>query len=419
MLPRTEASASRSASSGRSDVSEPDRIPRRPGDEDYDDEVVEARRALCRDAAGRELPYLFDAETTPAQLARGNVENFVGWARVPLGIAGPLDVDTSDGRRRVLVPLATNEGALVASYSRGMRLANAGGGVRARVRHEGLTQDPVLVYADAAAAARAEATARGLTEELAGVVRGLSDHGRLTAAEYTVVGRRLFIRLVFTTGDAIGINMAAQATDRIACRLAEATGAEQHYVHGEDVEKRANQAALLGGRGRSVVCDVTVPRAELERLARVTPEDLTRILATYRIGFARLGTQNWMVQSANGLAALMIACGQDVAYVTEGATGFLDLDVTAAGDLYASATLPALLLGTVGGGSGKGTAAECLALLGCTGDGSANRFAEIVAAALLCGDLSLMASFCAHEFVAAHERLGRNRPASDPSGERP
>ena len=108
----------------------------------------------------------------------------------------------------------------------------------------------------------------------------------------------------------------------------------------------------------------------------------------------------------------MIACGQDVAYVTESATGFLDFDVTSAGDLYASAHLPSLIVGTVGGGSGQGTAKECLELLGCAGEGRANLFAEILAATVLAGDISLMAAFCAHEFVEAHERLGRNRPKS-------
>jgi hydroxymethylglutaryl-CoA reductase (NADPH) len=182
-------------------------------------------------------------------------------------------------------------------------------------------------------------------------------------------------------------------------------------VHGQDVEKRANARALIGGRGRSVVADVTIPRAALAELARVTPEQLAAIHAAYAAGFAQLGTQNWLVQAGNGLAAVLVACGQDVAYLTECSTGFLDLQVTPAGDLYASATLPSLLVGTVGGGSQKGTAAECLALLGCAGAGGANTFAEILGATVLAGDLSLMASFCTHEFTAAHERLGRNRPS--------
>ena len=156
--------------------------------------------------------------------------------------------------------------------------------------------------------------------------------------------------------------------------------------------------------------DATIPRAVLAGLARTTPEALVDLQRSYSVGFAQLGTQNWLVQSANGLAAVLLACGQDVAYLPECATGFLDLDMTAAGDLYASATLPSLLVGTVGGGSQKGTAAECLAILGCAGSGHANTFAEILGAVVLAGDLSLFAAFASDEFIAAHERLGRNRP---------
>jgi hydroxymethylglutaryl-CoA reductase (NADPH) len=117
---------------------------------------------------------------------------------------------------------------------------------------------------------------------------------------------------------------------------------------------------------------------------------------------------------ANGLAGVFIACGQDAAYVTESATGLLDLDITEDGDCYASAFLPSLLVGTVGGGSAQGTAAECLDILGVRAPrpkGGANVFAELLAATVLAGDLSLLASFCTHEFVDAHERLGRNRPS--------
>jgi hydroxymethylglutaryl-CoA reductase (NADPH) len=159
-----------------------------------------------------------------------------------------------------------------------------------------------------------------------------------------------------------------------------------------------------------VVCDVRVPRALLFEHLRVTPEDLAAIQQSYQVGFARLGTQNGLVQAANGLAAAFLACGQDVAYVTESATGLLELVPTPEGDLYACAHLPSLLVGTVGGGSGQGTAAECLEILGVRGAGGANVFAEILAATVLAGDLSLLASFCTHEFVTAHERLGRNRP---------
>jgi hydroxymethylglutaryl-CoA reductase (NADPH) len=387
-------------------------IPRNAED-DHAPEAVRARLELAQRTAGRSLPHL-GGEAVPPSEARGNVENLVGFAQVPLGLAGPLLVDTSAGVRDVYLPLATTEGAMVASYSRGAKALRTGGAVRARVLAESLSQHPVLVYDDAAACQAAAARVSATTPELERLTAGITSHGRLVRVRPEPVGRRLFLCLDFTTGDAIGINMAAHAAELCSRHVAEATGARERYVHGEDVEKRANARALIEGRGRSVTCDVTLPRAELEAVLRVAPEDLVRIHTTYVLGFARLGTQNQLVQAANGLAALFVACGQDVAYLVESATGFLDFAVTPAGDLHASCTLPSLLVGTVGGGSAQGTAAECLDLLGVRGTAGANVFAELAAAAVLAGDLSLLASFCTHEFVAAHERLGRNRPRSSP-----
>lgn len=384
------------------------KIPR-SSEDDHSAEAVALRLELCERAAGTALPHLAGRPVAPSA-ARGKIENLIGFAQVPLGIAGPLRVDTHAGERVVFVPMATTEGAMVASYARGMKLLTAAGSARARVVSEGLTQHPMLVYADAASALRARAALPELSAELVRLTAGSTAHGRLLSATAELVGRRLVLRLVFHTGDAIGINMASRAAELCSEYFGQKTGAERRYVHGEDVEKRANARALHEGRGRSVVCEARIPRALLAEHLRVTPEQLADIHHSYQIGFARLGTQNGLVQAANGLAAVFLACGQDVAYVTECATGFLELAPDAEGDLHASVHLPSLLVGTVGGGSGQGTAAECLALLGVSGAGGANLFAELLAATVLAGDLSLLAAFCTHEFVAAHERLGRNRP---------
>jgi hydroxymethylglutaryl-CoA reductase (NADPH) len=390
-------------------------IPRDSTD-DHSIAPVAARRALWSRVAGAD-PVHVSGAPVPLASARGKIENLVGYAQVPLGLAGPLLVDTSAGRRELYVPMATTEGALVASYSRGMKLLCAGGGARARVLRRGLTQNPILVYRDAAAAERACQTARASLERWQKLVSTTTRHGALRAVEASVLGRRLVLQLVFTTGDAIGINMAARAAELVSADLEQRTKALERFVHGQDVEKRANARAQIEGRGRSVVADATIPRAALRELAHTTPEKLCAILDSYRVGFAELGTQNWLVQAANGLAAVFLACGQDLAYVGECATGQLDFAVDLRGDLYASVHLPALLVGTVGGGSGQGTAAECLRLMGCLGEGQAEVFAEILGATVLAGDLSLMAAFSSHEFVAAHERLGRNRPAGAPKRE--
>ncbi len=394
---------------GQEPAPAPLQIPRGPRGEEPSASLVRARHGLAERAAGAALPHL-GGLPVPPEAARGNIENMVGWAQVPVGLAGPLLLEGTHGRRDVLVPLATTEGALVASTSRGMGLVRGAGGVRARVTRDELSQHPVLVYEDIEGALDAAEAARGSLQRFQGLVSTITTHGRLVRVEPEVLGRRLVLRLVFTTGDAIGINMAAHGAELCCADLAGRTGAVERHVHGQDVEKRANARALIEGRGRSVVAEATVPRQVLAERARTSPEAMVRVMRTYAAGFAHLGTQNWTIQSANTLAALFLACGQDVAYVTECATGLLDLDVTGEGDLQATLTLPSLLLGSVGGGSGQGTAQEALQIMGCAGPGKATTLAEIAAGTVLAGDLSLLAAFASHEFVAAHESLGRNRP---------
>jgi len=380
---------------------------------DYEPESVQRRLALCEHVAGRSLPYLAGRPVEPAQ-AQGNIENLIGFAQVPVGFAGPLLLNSDSGSRQVYVPMATTEGAMVASYSRGMAWIAASGGARVWVEESGLSQHPILEYEDAQQARRAATQASSEQEVYKTIVTGLTSHGSLQSVTPRVIGRRLILRLVFQTGDAIGINMAARATDLIANRLGQDSAAQRVHTHGQDVEKRANALSLAEGRGRTAQAEIVIARALIEAKARTQPENLVAIARAYALGYAQLGTHNWLVQAANGLAGVLLACGQDVAYLGECATGFLDLDLTPNGDLYASVSLPSLLIGTVGGGSGQGTAAECLDLMGCAGDGRVGALAEVLAATVLAGDLSLMAAFAAGEFVAAHESLGRNRPTDRP-----
>ncbi|MFM7282314.1 MAG: hypothetical protein ACKO32_11095, partial [Planctomycetia bacterium] len=226
-------------------------IPRDPVD-DYTPQAAAARLALWKQA-GAAIPAHLAGAPVPHAQARGKIENLAGFAQVPLGLAGPLVCDTSKGLRQVYVPLATTEGAMVASYSRGMKLLAASGGARARVLREGLTQNPVLVYRDNAAAQAALAKAMKSLARWQRMVAKQTRHGALVRIEPRTIGRRLVLQLWFTTGDAIGINMAARAADALSADLAQRTGALERHVHGQDVEKRANSRALIEGRGRSTM----------------------------------------------------------------------------------------------------------------------------------------------------------------------
>ena len=192
---------------------ETNRIPRFP--DDPTEAGIRARREYVERRVEGGAPHLFGEAVDPLT-SRGNVENVVGYAQVPVGIAGPLVVHGESGTREVVYPLATNEGAMVAAYSRGMSVLNRAGGVRARVVKDGLTQHPMLEYTGVDGALAAAGAIEALMPRFHELVAARTDHGRLLSAEPEVVGRRVILRLTFATGDAIGINMAANASDAIA-----------------------------------------------------------------------------------------------------------------------------------------------------------------------------------------------------------
>ncbi|MEY2806875.1 MAG: hypothetical protein RIR65_1292, partial [Planctomycetota bacterium] len=211
-----------------------DRLPRIPRDarDDHSREAVAERQAYWTRAGGAAPRHVAGAPVDPGA-ARGKIENLVGWAQVPLGLAGPLRLRGAEGDYEVCVPLATTEGALVASVSRGMRLCAAGGGARARVLASRLTQSPMLVYADAESAWRAAQLVPARFAAWRDMVAGTTRHGALLDARAELSGRRLVLVLGFATGDALGVNMAARAADLVSEDLAASTRPLERHVHGE------------------------------------------------------------------------------------------------------------------------------------------------------------------------------------------
>ncbi len=372
----------------------PSKFPPRDPAGDWAPPIVAARRAWT----GRSLPHVAGLPV-PTATAAGNIEGMIGYAQTPLGIAGPIDV-RGDLEGAFLVPLATTEGSLVASYQRGIKVCNAAGGILTRILRDGLVVWPTLAFDDVD---HALAAARHVEQHRAALVaaaEATTAHGRVVSLDWELLGRRLVLRLEMRTGDAHGINMVTRAAAAL-CALV--PGPTQVLLHGHDVEKRASS---VRGRGKWVVAEARIP-GELVRSAwRSTPAALVDLWTTYRLAFARMGTCTHAIQVANGLGAFYLATGQDIAYLAESAACTLTLE-TAGDDLYATLDLPNLHAATVGGGTGKGTAAECQALVGVN---DARGLACVLAATLLAGDLNLAASFLGDDFVGVHERLGRNRP---------
>jgi hydroxymethylglutaryl-CoA reductase (NADPH) len=378
----------------------------------YTEAEVDARRLWIERRIGATLQHVGSRSIAGREM-RGNIENPIGTVQMPIGIAGPLVIHGQQVDGAVYVPLATTEGALVRSYERGMVAITRSGGATVRVIADQNRVCPVFMFDDVAAAHRFATELPAHFAALATQSESTTRHGKLLRVEPSQIGREVVVAFCFHTGDAHGMNMIVRATEN-ACRWILARGlARDFYVFsGVSSEKRASGSLFTPGKGKRVVAGACIRREVARSCLHVTPDQLARLWHHTVVGHLYANAIGFNAQYANGLAAMFIACGQDVANIANSSVGLTNFEVTSDGDLYASVTLPSLVVGTVGGGTALGTSHECLSILGCTGSGSAVRFAEIAAAALLGGELSMAAAIASGEFVQAHERYGRNRPFS-------
>jgi hydroxymethylglutaryl-CoA reductase (NADPH) len=384
-------------------------VPRFAG-QGYRHADLAARRVWLEGKTGTQLP-LIGSYTMDSLAMRGNIENPIGAAQVPVAIAGPLRVLGEHACGTFYVPLATTEGAIVRSYERGMVALTRSGGVEARVLADENRASPVFLFADIVAAQAFTLSLPDLLPEMRAATAATTRHGKLLRVEPYQLGRKVIVALTFSTGDAHGMNMVVKATERICGLLAERSGVQGYrLLTGHDSEKRASGAALAGGKGKRVTAGVRLPREVLRTVLRTDAGAMAELAELSAIGHLQAAALGRNGQIANCIAALFIACGQDVANVANAALAITQMEAMPDGDLFASVTLFALTVATVGGGTSLGTGRECLEILGCHGAGKARKLAEIVAATALAGELSMTAAIAAGEFVVAHETYGRNRP---------
>ena len=373
------------------------------------DALVERQRFLM--ARGFTIDQLAGSgeEIEPEKLA-GNIESLVGFARIPVGVIGPLRINGSEAFGDFYVPLATTEGALVASFQRGARLISESGGATTLCLTDAVSRGPGFVFASTREAGRFLAHVLDSAAAMDAAVATTSKHARLLDVTPSLVGKEVFLLFQFSTGDAAGQNMVTLATDAICRQLIESSPVKPAtwYVEANlSGDKKATHLAFQMTRGKRVVSEVVVARALVEKVLHTTPEAVKSYWESALLGALQSGSIGMQGHVANGLTALFLACGQDVACVSEVAVGLTRFDVTNEGDLYLSLTLPTVIVGTVGGGTHLPTARECLAMLGCEGSGHARKLAEICGAVALAGELSIAGALAAGEFSAAHAKFGR------------
>ena len=387
---------------------------------------IPARGIYTEDARLERLEYLRMATQTEFHEARhtrlqaprltGNIENFFASVEIPVGVAGPLLFKGQQARGLIYAPLATTEGALVASATRGCTALSRSGGVTTRVVAQRMMRVPLFVLSDMYGAVLFVNWVRDHVTEIREQTKQVSRHARLVSVEPTILGNMVHLHFLYETGDAAGQNMTTTCTWQ-ACQWLMAQMAHFHEIRFDNFiieanmsgDKKVNFQSFIDGRGTRVTAEAFLSRQHIERVLEVTPEQLIRSNQGFMAGSVQVGMVGYNINIANIIAAMFAATGQDIACVHESSIGYLHL-VPADDGIYASLALPSLIVGSVGGGTGLPRQNEFLQMLGCAGPGKVARLAEIIAGFCLALDLSTLSAIAGGQFAVAHEKLGRNRP---------
>lgn len=379
--------------------------PRIPAGNDHTEEGLEKRRQVLREANCCPDSLCHDVEGLQTSDMKGSVENFIGFTHLPVGVIGPLRVHGLFANDDFYVPLATTEGALVASYNRGAHAVSRNGGVTSICISESICRAPAFTFDSIVEAGLFVDWALSNIEEFKERTKETTRHGRLVDIRPSLNSNTAFLILEFKTEDASGQNMVTVATQHICEWIREACPAKpkRWYVEGNlSGDKKATMLSFLSHRGRKVVAEATLRKKDVERFLHSTPEAMAEYSRISTQGGIQSGSIGVQGHYANALAAIFLCCGQDVACLSEASVGITTMQVTDDGDLYVSVSLPNLTVGTVGGGTYLPGAKDCLRLLGCEGKGQARKFAEICAATVLAGEVSIIAALASGDFAQAH-----------------
>ena len=372
------------------------------------DEAVGVRRQYIEEETGTSLESVGSYSIPIERVVARNIENMIGCVQIPVGTAGPLPVNGEYANGTFWIPLATTEGALVASINRGCSAIAKAGGADVRIFQDFMTRAPVFA---AKSIPHAADSIRWIEEHFAEIKEAAektTTHGKLKKISTYTAGTSVYVRMAYETGDAMGMNMATLASEAAAKVIEEATGLRLIAASGNMCcDKKPAAINAVEGRGKTVSAGVFLSD-ELIRTVLKTEASLLIEVNTRKnlVGSARAGALGFNAHAANVVAALFLACGQDAAHVVEGSNCITTAEAAEDG-VYVSVTLPSLQVGTVGGGTSIACQNECLKLLDCAGDGKAKKFAEIAACAVLAGELSLLSALAAGQLGKAHKELGR------------
>ena len=371
--------------------------------------TVQDRREYIEKLKGVNLHAVGEYPKGLDEAQNKNCENMVGATSVPLGVAGPLLIHGEYARGEFYLPLATTEAALVASVNRGCKAITTSGGVEVVSHYAGQTRAPVFKTSSLKESKAFQIYIKNHISELKNIATTTSSHLSLLDAVTQLVGNNVYVRFRFDTFDAMGMNMVTNAADIIAKHLEKKCPVHCIAVGGNfDVDKKPSWLNIISGRGRQVWAQATLAADVTNEVLKTTAQKIHQVVIDKcLIGSAISGSMGFNAHFANVVAALFIACGQDAAHICEGSCGITTTELND-GALRASIFLPDLPVGTVGGGTSLPAQKEALSLLGVYGGDkgrNASIFAEIVAAAVLAGELSLLSAHAQGSLASSHQRL--------------
>ncbi len=332
-------------------------------------------------------------------------ENLIGATSLPLGVAGPLQLKGDYVKGHFYLPLATTEGALVASVSRGCKAITLSGGSSVFAYRIGVTRGPVFYVGSLENNKKLFHWLKKNEEKLKKIAESTSTHLTYKKMMIKSLANYVFVRFYFDTQDAMGMNMATIATKKMVEHIEKETGIECLSVAGNfDIDKKPAWLNFIDNRGFKVWAEVVIPKKIIAEVLKTTSNKIFEVwLAKCMIGSAMSGSLGFNAHFANVIAALFAATGQDLAHIVEGSMGITTTKVLENGDLYVSIYLPDLMIGTVGGGTGLKTQSEARAIIGVK---KSIELAEVVAGAVLAGEISLLASLAEGTLAKAHKKLG-------------
>ncbi|MFY7810587.1 MAG: hydroxymethylglutaryl-CoA reductase [Flavobacterium sp.] len=342
----------------------------------------------------------------------GHIENCIGVTQIPLGLVKKLQVNGLNANGFYDIPLSTTEGALVASYSRGAKAITESGGAQVICVEENVQRCPVFKFKNVNHAYEFSKWIEGLFSEFEEITKQKSRFAKLKNFKTTLEGNLCYVTFNFSTGDASGQNMTTFCTESFCFYIIENSliNIENWYIDGNfSGDKKATHQSFIETRGKRVIADVVLPKDIVNNLLRTTPQNMVNYWIASISGSLQSGSIGANGHYANGLAALFIATGQDVACVAESAIGITRMQLTDENDLYVSVTLPNLMVGTVGGGTSLSSQKSNLEIMNCAGENKAKEFAEVATALLLAGEISITAAISGGHFVRAHQLFGRKK----------